>query len=152
MTLADVAAEGELFIDAGGGEPANAHGPFPMAPDGIEIAEEVILSADGNGGPVSVGVLLGLVNFVFHDGTPLAFFHAVLGDVLGNDLGGEFVFSFAAVPMRVKIFGELSGGFGSFIDGGSEDFEVTFSVLTHGMHGEGRVPGVVGGVDGAPVF
>ena len=54
------------------------------------VAEEIILAADGNGGPVAISILFGLMNLVF------------------RDVGLEpfWVFPF---PVRVQIFGNFSG-------------------------------------------
>ena len=33
----------------------------------MKVAKEIVLPTDGNGGPVAIGILLGLVDFVLRD-------------------------------------------------------------------------------------
>ena len=87
---------------------------------GVKVAKEVVLPADGNRRPVSVGVLLGFVDLIF-------------GGVALETLG------ILSLPVRVKVFGHLAGGLGTLVNGGSHDGVPVDPVGTDGMAGEGRV-------------
>ena len=129
VAFADFPAESERFVDAGGGEPGDSN-PFLGR---MKIAKKVVLPADGNGSPVAVGVLLGLVDFVLRD-VGLEPLRVLLG------------------PVRVKVFGDLAGRLGAFVHRGGNDGVPVDSVRTDGMAGEWRIPGMPAGIDRAPVL
>ena len=65
MSLPDVTAPFEWAINAGGCKPADAHALLAVAIYRVEIAEQVVLAANGDGRPIAISVLLGFVDFVF---------------------------------------------------------------------------------------
>lgn len=86
MAFADLATEGEGFIDTGRGEPADAN----VVVCRMVIREEIVLAADTDGGPVAEGILLRFVDFVLGEGPDFSFLDPVLGDILRSRLSWLF--------------------------------------------------------------
>ena len=106
MAFSDIATPFELLVDTVGRKPANAHlfGIFR-----IEVTEQIVLSADRNRCPVSVGILLRFMDFVF-------------GDIRFESLGVFFR------PVRMFIRCRFSGRFRAFVDRRSNGFKVADAV------------------------
>ena len=118
MSRADVVAPGEGFVNGGRCKPSYAHG---MPSRGIVIGEKVVLPSNADGSPVSIGLLLGFMDFVLCHISfePRRIFFG---------------------PMRVIVRGDFACGLRAFIDWWRKELEVVQAVLTDGVTRQRRIP------------
>ena len=83
----------------------------------IVVTKEVILATDGNSGPVTVGVLLRLVDFIVGNTC-----FVVIGVLLG--------------PVRMVVGSNFSGPLSTVVDRVANELEFIDTVLTYGVAGK----------------
>ena len=89
-----------------------------MASGRIVITKEVILAANGNGCPVTVGVLLRLMDFIVGNAR-----FVVIGVLLG--------------PVRMAVLANFPGPLSPVVDRVANEGKLIDAVLTHGVAGKG---------------
>ena len=151
MSLPDVATPFEWAINTGGRKPSDTHALLAVAIYRVEIAEQVVLAANGDGRPIAISVLLRFVDFVFSIRGHLPSFDLVLSNFFRSRFT-RVVRRVVSVPVRVRVFAEFASGLCPFINRRCQNLEILDAVLTDRVQCQGRIPSVGRSVDRAPVF